>query len=90
MKSELSFLFVTSAQPLFMPFKIFKLIYSPAGLNTLLKKDLHIKDTGGNDLDYKSKYLVYMHILGRKVMHALVILESERTKFWELISYITT
>jgi hypothetical protein len=37
---------------------------------------LKIKDAGGNDLVYKGTYLVPMQILGRKIMHDLVILDN--------------
>ena len=41
----------------------------------LPEKELHIRDAGGNDLGYKGTYLVLMKILGRKVMHNLVVLD---------------
>ncbi len=37
---------------------------------------LKIEDAGGNDLGYKGTFLVPMQILGRKIMHDLVILEN--------------
>jgi hypothetical protein len=58
-----------------MPFKPFKRIYGSAKPKKLPEKKLHIRDTGGNDLGYKGTYLVPMQILGRKVMHDLVVLD---------------
>jgi hypothetical protein len=46
----------------------------------LLKKDLQIKDEGGSNLEYKGTYLVQMQILGRKVMHDLLVLETVQDK----------
>jgi hypothetical protein len=43
----------------------------------------HIRDAEGNDLRYKGTYLVPMLLLGRMVMHDLVVLKKGRTKFWE-------
>jgi hypothetical protein len=59
-----------------MPFKAFKRIYGTSKLKKLPEIGLKIKDAGGNDLGYKGKYLVPMQILGRKIMHDLVILEN--------------
>jgi hypothetical protein len=58
-----------------MPFKAFKRIYGTTKLKKKPEPDLKIKDAGGNDLGYKETYLVPMQILGRKIMHDLVILE---------------
>jgi hypothetical protein len=40
------------------------------------EKSLKIKDAGGNVLGYKGTYLVPMQVLGRKVMHDLVVLDN--------------
>jgi hypothetical protein len=58
-----------------MPFKAFKRIYGTTKLKRKPESDLKIKDAGGNDLGYKGTFLVTMQILGRKIMHDLVILE---------------
>ena len=50
--SEQCFLYDTGAQRSFMPFKAFKCIYRTPNCKSLPEKDLHIKDTGGNDLGY--------------------------------------
>jgi hypothetical protein len=65
----------TGAQQSCMPFKAFKRIHNPAKLRKLTLKELHIRDEGGNDLEYKGTYLVQTQLLGRKVMHDLVVLE---------------
>jgi hypothetical protein len=49
-------------------------------IHNLPEKDLHIKDAGGNDLGYKGTYMVPIHMLGRKVMHNLVILKNVQKK----------
>ena len=49
-------------------------------MKKLPEKDLHIRDAGGNDLGYKGTYLVPMQILGREVMHDLVVLENVQDK----------
>jgi hypothetical protein len=72
---EHSFLYDTGAQRSCMPFKAFKRIYGTTKLKKKPEPDLKIKDAGGNDLGYKGTYLVPMQILGRKIMHDLVILE---------------
>jgi hypothetical protein len=46
-----------------MPFKAFKRIYGPDKLKKLPKKELHIRDAGGNDLGYKGTFLLPMQIL---------------------------
>ena len=58
-----------------MPFKAFKRIYDSTKPKKLPEKELQIRDARGNDLGYKGTYLVSMQILGRKVMHDLVILD---------------
>ncbi len=72
---EQSFLYDTGAQSTCMPFKAFKRIYGTTKLKRKPEPDLKIKDAGGNDLGYKGTYLVPMQILGRKIMHDLVILD---------------
>jgi hypothetical protein len=42
----------------------------------LHEKSLKIKDAGGNDIGCKGTFLVPMQVLGRKVMHDLVVLEN--------------
>ncbi len=59
-----------------MPFKAFKRIYGTSKLKKLPENGLKIKDAGGNDLGCKGTYIVPMQILGRKIMHDLVILEQ--------------
>jgi hypothetical protein len=59
-----------------MPFKAFKRIYGSSKLKKVPEIGLKIKDAGGNDLGYKGAFLVPMQILGRKIMHNLVILEN--------------
>jgi hypothetical protein len=39
-------------------------------------KNLLIKDARGNDLGYKGTSLVSIQILGRKLMHDLVVVEN--------------
>jgi hypothetical protein len=58
-----------------MPIKALKRIYGSAKLKKLPEKELHIRDAWGNNLGYKGTYLIPMLILGRKVMHDLVVLE---------------
>jgi hypothetical protein len=59
-----------------MPFKAFKRIYGTSKLKKMPENNLKIKDAGGNDLGYSRTYLVPMQILGRKIMHDLVILDN--------------
>jgi hypothetical protein len=59
-----------------MPFKAFKRIYGTSKLKMTPKNNLKIRDAGGNDLGYRGTYLVPMQILGRKIMHHLVILDN--------------
>ncbi len=73
---EQSFLYDTGAQRSCMPFKAFKRIYGTSNLKKVPEMGLKIKDAGGNDLGYKGTFLVPMQILGRKIMHDLVILEN--------------
>ena len=73
---EQSFLYDTGAQRTCMPFKAFKRIYGTAKCKKLPETNLHIRDAGGNDLGYKGTYLAPMQVLGRKVMHDLVVLEN--------------
>ncbi len=73
---EQSFLYDTGAQRSCMPFKLFKRIYGTSKLKKMPENNLKIKDAGGNDLGYRGTYLVPMQILGRKIMHNLVILDS--------------
>jgi hypothetical protein len=61
-----------------MPFKAFKRIYGTTKLKKLPENSLKIKDAGSNDLGYKRTYLVPIQVLGRKVMHDLVVLENVR------------
>ncbi len=72
---EQSFLYDTGAQRSCMPFKAFKRIYGTTKLKRKPEPDLKIKDAGGNDLGYRGTYMVPMQILGRKIMHDLVILD---------------
>jgi hypothetical protein len=53
-----------------------KMIYGTSKVKELPENSLKIKDAGGNDLGYKGTYLVPMQVLGRKVMHVLVVLEN--------------
>jgi hypothetical protein len=53
-----------------IPFKVFKRIYGPDKLKRLLEKQLHIK------MQEATTYLVPMQIMGRKVMHDLVVLKN--------------
>jgi hypothetical protein len=73
---EQSFLCNIGAQRSCVPFKVFKRIYGTTKPKQKPKPDLKIKDAGGNDLGYKGTYMVPMQILGRKIMHDLVILEQ--------------
>jgi hypothetical protein len=57
-----------------MPFKAFKRIYGTVNVKNSQKKTF----TGGNNLGYKG--LVPMQLLGRKVMHDLVLLENLQDK----------
>ncbi len=59
-----------------MPFKAFKRIYGTSKLKKVPEAGLRIKDAGSNDLGYKGTFLVPKQILGRKIMHDLVILEN--------------
>ncbi len=59
-----------------MPFKAFKRIYGTSKPKNTPENNLKIKDAGGNNLGYRGTYLVPMQILGRKIMHDLVILHS--------------
>ena len=77
---EQSFLCDTGAQQSCMPFKAFKCIHGTDNCKRLPEKDLHIKDAGGNDLGYKGIYLIPMQILGRKIMHDLVVLDNVQDK----------
>jgi hypothetical protein len=61
-----------------MPFKAFRRIYGTTKIKKLPERSLKIKDAGGNDLGYEGTYLVPMQVLGRKVMHDLVVLENVR------------
>ena len=57
-----------------MPFKAFKRIYGttqPKKIYTIL----NIRDAGGNDLGYQGMYLLLMQLMGKKIMHNIVVLE---------------
>jgi hypothetical protein len=58
----------------------FKGIYRTTNVKKLPEKDLHIRDAGDNDPRYKDAYLVPMHLLVKKVMHDLVVLENVQDK----------
>ena len=71
---ELSFLYDTGAQRSCMPFKAFKRIYGTAQPKKIDAK-LNIRDAGGNDLGYQGTYLLPMQLMGKKIMHDIVVLE---------------
>jgi hypothetical protein len=51
-----------------------------------ITKDLYFKDAGVNDLGYKGTYLVPMQMLGRKIMHDLVVIKNFHDKILRIDS----
>ena len=72
---EMSFLYDTGAQRSCMPFKAFKRIYGSTNVKKI-NANLNIRDAGGNDLGYKGTYLLPIQLMGKRIMHDMVILEN--------------
>ena len=57
-----------------MPFKAFKQMYGTTHPKKIDVK-LNIRDAGGNELGYQGTYLLPMQLMGKKIMHDIVVLE---------------
>ena len=57
-----------------MSFKALKRIYNTTQPKKIDAK-LNIRDAGSNDLGYQGTYLLPMQLMGKKIMHYIVVLE---------------
>ena len=65
----------TGAQRSCMPFKAFKRIYGSTKPKEI-DAQLNTRDAGGNDLGHQGTYLLLVQLMGKWIMHYIIVLEN--------------